>query len=86
MGKLQALSDTFREQWLPLCRRFINNPPSSSQEREKEHRRLSESVMTHVILKADAIDVDSTDARVFRKALLNDVNETMKKLDELAKA
>ncbi|KIW73668.1 hypothetical protein PV04_01766 [Phialophora macrospora] len=86
LGKLQVLSDTFREQWLPLCRRFINNPPSSSQEREKEHRRLSESIMTHVILKADAIDVDSTDARGFRKALLNEVNDTMKKIDALAKA
>ncbi|EXJ63976.1 hypothetical protein A1O7_00311 [Cladophialophora yegresii CBS 114405] len=86
MGKLQVLSDTFHEQWLPLCRRFINNPPSSSQEREKEHRRLSESVMTHVILKADAIEVDSTDARGFRKALLNEVNDTMKKIDALARA
>jgi len=41
--------------------------------------------MTHIILKADAIDVDSTDARGFRKALLNEVQETMKKIDAVAK-
>ncbi|KIW96363.1 uncharacterized protein Z519_03432 [Cladophialophora bantiana CBS 173.52] len=85
LGKLQTLSDIFHEQWHPLCRKFISNPPSSPQEREKEHRKLSESVMTHIILKADAIDVDSTEARGFRKGLLNEVNEMMKKIDAVAK-
>ncbi|KIY00248.1 uncharacterized protein Z520_03933 [Fonsecaea multimorphosa CBS 102226] len=85
LGKLQTLSDIYHEQWLPLCRKFISNPPSSAQDREREHRKLSESVMTHVILKADAIDVDSTDARGFRKGLLNEIQETMKKIDAVAK-
>lgn len=85
LGKLQTLSDTFHEHWLPLCRKFISNPPSHAQERQKEHRRLSESVMTHIILKADAIEVmDSMDARTFRRALVNEVNETMKKIDAVA--
>ena len=42
--------------------------------------------MTHIILKADAIQVDSTDARGFRKGLLREVNEAMKKIDAVAKA
>jgi prophage antirepressor-like protein len=86
LGKLQALSDTFHDTWVPLCRKFTANPPHSSGEREKEHRKLSESVMTHIILKADAIEVDSSDARLFRKGLLKEVNDEMKKIDATAKA
>ncbi|KAJ9608369.1 hypothetical protein H2200_007357 [Cladophialophora chaetospira] len=86
LGQLQTLSDTFHEQWLPLCRKFMTNPPSSLADREKEHRRISESVMTHIILKADAVEVDSQDARGFRKGLLHDVHEAMKRIDAVAKA
>ena len=86
LGKLQTLSDDFHEKWLPLCRKFLANPPSDPQARAKEHRKLSESVMTHILLKADAIEVDSPDARAFRKSLINDANDTMKKIDALAKA
>lgn len=85
MGKLQTLSNTFRDQWLPLCHKFMSNPPSDPQTRAKEHRKLSESVMTHILLKADAIDVDSAETRAFRKALINDANETMKKIDVVAR-
>lgn len=87
LGKLQALSNNFHSQWLPLCKKFITNPPSDSQARTKEHRKLSESVMTHITLKADAIEIDgNSDARQFRKNLINEVNETMKKLDAIARS
>ena len=86
LGKLQTLSDGFHEKWLPLCDKFMASPPSVPQDREKEHRKLSESVMTHVILEADAIEVDSADARGFRKGLLNEVHDVMKKIDAVAKA
>ncbi|KIX02062.1 uncharacterized protein Z518_08001 [Rhinocladiella mackenziei CBS 650.93] len=85
LGKLQALSNTFNDLWLPLCQKFTSNPPSDSQTRIKEHRKLSESVMTHILLKADEVEVDSTEARAFRKSLINDVNDTMKKLDAVAR-
>jgi len=86
LGKLQTLSDAWHEKWLPLCHKFMISTPSSQQEREKEHIKLSESIMTQIILKADAIEVDSSDARGFRKGLLNEVNDAMKKIDALAKA
>lgn len=85
LGKLQALSNTFQDQWLPLCQKFISNPPSNSQDREKEHRKLSESIMLHIMLKADAIDVDNPEARAFRKGLINETNDIMKRLDAVAK-
>ncbi|EXJ94998.1 hypothetical protein A1O1_00116 [Capronia coronata CBS 617.96] len=85
LGKLQTLSDVFHEDWLPLCRKFVSNPPSDLQAREKEHRKLSESVMQHVLLKADAIDVDTPEARAFRKKLVNEVYETMKSIDGVNK-
>lgn len=86
LGKLQNLSNIFHEQWLPLCRKFIANPPSDAQARTKEYRKLSESVMTHVFLKADAIDVDSPESRAFRKSLINEANEIMKRLDAVDRA
>ncbi|KIV81195.1 hypothetical protein PV11_08631 [Exophiala sideris] len=86
LGKLQTLSDTFHENWLPLCRRFISNPPSDVQDRVKEHRKLSESVMTHVLLKADAIDVNNSEERAFRKSLINQANDVVRQLDAVAKA
>ncbi|KEF58662.1 uncharacterized protein A1O9_06588 [Exophiala aquamarina CBS 119918] len=87
LGKLQALSNTFHMQWLPLCKKFINSPPSDAATRAKEHRRLSESVMQHITLKADAIDLEGNgDARALRKGLINEVNEIMKRLDALARS
>lgn len=85
LGKLQTLSDVFHEEWLPRCRHFVANPPSDPQAREKEHRKLSESVMQHVLLKADAIDVDNSEARAFRKNLVNEVYDTMRAIDGVAK-
>lgn len=85
LGKLQTLSDVFHEEWLPLCRKFISNPPSDPEARLKEHRKLSESVMQHITLKADAVDVDSPETRTFRKALLGEVDSTMKSLDAALK-
>jgi hypothetical protein len=79
-GQVQALADTFHTQWLPSCRKFIASPPAASADREKEHRKLSESIMTHITLKADAIEVDK-DARLLRKSLLNEIDEVMKQMD-----
>ncbi|KAK5046679.1 hypothetical protein LTR84_007440 [Exophiala bonariae] len=85
LGKLQALSNTFHTQWLPPSEKFINDPPTNSQARDKTHRSLSESIMTHILLKADAIELEGNgDARTFRKNLINEVNDTMKKLDAAA--
>lgn len=42
--------------------------------------------MTHILLKADAIELEgNSDARTFRKNLINEVNDTMKKLDAAAR-
>jgi hypothetical protein len=86
LGKLQTLSDVFHERWLPLCRQFISNPPSDPQARNKEYRKLSESLMTHIFLKADAIEVNSPETRSFRKSLINEANETVRRLDALGQA
>jgi hypothetical protein len=41
--------------------------------------------MTQVLLKADAIDVESQDERTTRRALVKEVNDVMKKLDVIGK-
>ena len=50
--------------------------------RKKEHLKLSESVMQYIVDKADAVDIEgNSDARNMRKALINEVNAVVKRLD-----
>ena len=86
LGKLQALSSTFHTRWIPDCTRFIMHPPSDKQVREKEYRKLNECVLTQIVMKADDVELqgDQT-ARAFRKELINQANEVMKKLDTASK-
>jgi hypothetical protein len=82
LGKLQALVATYRKDWEPKCNSFISRPPIDSETRTKEYLKLSESVMQHVVDKADAIELEGNqDARTLRKALITEVNATLKKLD-----
>jgi len=82
LGKLQSLSSTFRNEWLPKCQAFIHHPPVDDQARARQHLKLSESVMMHITLKADDIRVDNPETRAFRKNLIDEVAAVMHQLDE----
>lgn len=86
MGKLQALSQTLEERWLPLSRKFVTNPPSDPQDRLKEHTKLSEGLMQQIFLKADAIEVENNAERTARKELINRANDMVKQLDAALKS
>ena len=62
------------------------NPPSDSKRREDEHRKISETVMQQVLLKLDEIDTAGDEgARAQRKALVRQVQDVLKGLDEKVK-
>jgi BAG domain len=74
--------NTFKTTWLPVCQRFISSPPSDPVARDKEYKKLSESVLAQVVLKADVIDTEGNpECRAMRKQLVNEANEIMKALD-----
>ncbi|RMZ83282.1 hypothetical protein DV738_g1297, partial [Chaetothyriales sp. CBS 135597] len=85
LGEVQGLLSTLHTVWLPQCTRFIAGPPSDRDARRKEYLKLSESVM-QLVDKADAIELEGdTEARSLRKALINEANAVVKKLDAVGK-
>ncbi len=86
LKKLDDISADFRNNWEPLCAKFISAPPSDEKKRDEEYCKLSESVLQHVLLKLDGVETDGiAEIRARRKALVKEVQEVLKALD-LAKA
>lgn len=86
MQKLSELEGQFHDKWLPLCLNYIKAPPTGEKKREEEHRKISESIMAQIVLKLDEVDTDGNpDIRTRRKALVKEVQDTLKRLD-VAKA
>jgi hypothetical protein len=83
---VNALSSAFHAQWLAKCEQFIKNPPSDPKTCDLEYRKLSESVMAQIVLKADNIEMEGdTDARAARKQLVNEASDILKRLDVVGK-
>ncbi|KAI0598829.1 BAG domain-containing protein [Biscogniauxia sp. FL1348] len=81
--KLEGIRSHFDEQLLPLCKQFLDNPPKDPKKREDEHRKLSETVLQHVLLKLDEVQTGGDlDIRARRKDLVNYVQDILKEIDE----
>ena len=85
-GKVEQLASTFHTQWVPKCVQFLLHPPADPRARDLEHKKLSESILAQVLLKADDIDLEGdVHARTDRKQLVVEINDMFKKLDAAAK-
>ncbi|KAI1499603.1 BAG domain-containing protein [Biscogniauxia marginata] len=81
--KMQAIRSHFDAELLPLCQQFLANPPRDLKKCEDEHRKLSETVMQHVLLKLDEVETGGDlDIRARRKDLVNYVQDILKEIDE----
>ena len=86
MGKIEILEEYFDEVIEPLCLDYIEEPPVDQKTREFEHRRINETTMQQLMLKADAIDVEGDEyVRQRRKALIGKIEKLLKVVDEVAK-
>jgi BAG domain/Ubiquitin family len=86
-GKVDQLASTFHTQWVPKCVQFLLHPPSDPKQRDQEHRKLSESILAQIMLKADDIDTEGDlQARTDRKKLVVEINDMFKRLDAAAKS
>ncbi|KAG9252941.1 BAG domain-containing protein [Emericellopsis atlantica] len=82
LRKLDELATEFRTKWLPLCVQYTASTPKDAKKREEEHRRISESVLQHILLKLDGVETDGIDeVRTRRKALVREVQEVLKGID-----
>jgi len=82
--KLEAIRSHFDAELLPLCQKFVRHPPKETKKLEDEHRKISETVMQHVLLKLDEVDTGGDpDIRARRKDLVNYVQGILREIDEL---
>ncbi|KAK2002745.1 hypothetical protein LX36DRAFT_211891 [Colletotrichum falcatum] len=86
-AKLEAIAAKFNADLRQPCEDFIAAPPTDAKKRVEEHRKLSETTMQHVLLKLDEVETaGDPDARATRKALVQDVQDVLKRLDARAEA
>lgn len=82
MGKVEQLASTFHTQFVPKCVQYMSNPPPDKKTRDFEHKKLSETILAQIILKADDIMMEGDEsARSQRKALVIEAQEMLKRLD-----
>lgn len=71
---------------MPKCAQYLSRPPSDPKSRDQEHKKLTESILAQIMLKADDIDIEGDmQARMDRKKLVDEINDMFKKLDAAAK-
>lgn len=86
LEQLDALVSHFHTILVPPCIQYINNPPEDKAKFEFEHKRLSESVLAQVVLKADSVETEGNDeARQRRKALVKEAQDMLNRLDEVVR-
>ncbi|CAK7271091.1 60S ribosomal protein L16A [Sporothrix epigloea] len=82
MEKLDKIDQHFTTNMLPMCNEFLTHTPADKKRREDDHRKISETVMQHVLLKLDEVDTGGDDDnRTRRKALVNRVQDVLKQMD-----
>ncbi|KAF2637194.1 hypothetical protein P280DRAFT_492506 [Massarina eburnea CBS 473.64] len=86
MGKLDAIASKFHTEMVPMCITFTQNPPHDPAKKSFEYKKLSETILTQVLMKLDGVETEGDqDVRAKRKALVKEVNAMLNKLDEVGK-
>ncbi|KAI6890302.1 hypothetical protein KC325_g153 [Hortaea werneckii] len=85
IDKIRALRGTL-ESFLPQVQDFQRSPPEDQGKKEYEHKRLSETVLTQVLLKLDGVDTEGDqEARAKRKELVKDTQAVLHDIDAVMK-
>jgi hypothetical protein len=86
IGKMDAIASKFHTEFVPLCIQYMQNPPPEKKERDFEYKKLSETILTQILMKLDGIETEGDpDARARRKELVKEVQGMLNKLDEVVK-
>lgn len=86
LEQVSALLGYLKQELVPLCDEYVADPPSDPKKREFEHKKLSETILAQIMLKADGIvpDGDAT-IRNARKALIKEAQANLDRLDQVGK-
>ncbi|PLN74402.1 hypothetical protein BDW42DRAFT_182181 [Aspergillus taichungensis] len=82
--QVEALRDYLRRELVPPCEAYARSPPQEEKARVFENRKLSETILAQVILKADGIEPSGDgETRAARKALINEAQAALGLLDRV---
>ena len=90
LEEIDFLTQKFRTELVPqglefISTQFISNTPAGDKKREFEYKRVSETILTQILLKFDAIDTEGdSEARLRRKELIKEVQNFLNDLDKAA--
>ena len=85
LDKLNALHATLGS-FIRECEAFKRNPPADPAKKQFEHKRLSETILTQVLLKLDAVETEGdVEARGRRKELVRETQGVLNELDAFVK-
>ena len=86
LGKIAVLEDKFRTEYRPQCEELITNPPKEKEKREFEYKKVTETIMTQVLLKLDGVETEGDEnARTKRKGLVKEIQEWLTRCDGVVK-
>lgn len=86
MAKLSAIENKFRTDFLAGCKSFCESTPADKKARDFEHKRLSETILTQILLKLDGVETEGdNDARSKRKEVVKEVQGWLNQMDAIVK-
>ncbi len=84
--EVDFLTHKFRTELVPQGLEFISNTPTDAKKRDLEYRRSSETILTQILLKLDAVETEGDmEARARRKELVSEAQSFLNDLDIAAK-
>lgn len=83
LEQVAALTGYLQQVLIPMCEEFFADVPTDAKKRDFEYKKLSETILAQIMLKADGIEPDgNVEVRNARKALIREAQSYLTRLDE----